>query len=86
MLVPSHNILQEVKNERGDIVSTADVKNPEYIPWMKWDQSIISYITVTLSQEVLISLSNDHTAAELWNILVETFLISISKKRVVMFH
>ena len=78
--IPPRLILQETKDKKGDTI-TISIKNPEYTAWRKRDQSLVAYITSTLSQEVLVILSDDCTAADLWSKLSQTYS-QISEARV----
>ncbi|KAF3771767.1 hypothetical protein EJ110_NYTH59644 [Nymphaea thermarum] len=49
------------------------VDNPEHELWMAHDQSLVAYITSTLSEEVLGSIDDDLTAMELWTTLATTY-------------
>ncbi|KAF3772158.1 hypothetical protein EJ110_NYTH58473, partial [Nymphaea thermarum] len=49
------------------------VDNPEHELWMAHDQSLVAYITSTLSKEVLGSIDDDLTALELWTTLATTY-------------
>ncbi|KAF3772430.1 hypothetical protein EJ110_NYTH57949 [Nymphaea thermarum] len=49
------------------------VDNPEHDLWMAHDQSLVAYITSTLSEEVLGSIDDDLTALELWTTLATTY-------------
>ncbi|CAN6467435.1 unnamed protein product [Victoria cruziana] len=48
---------------------------------MQKDQALVAYITATLSDHVLRSVSNDLTAAQLWNILAQSYS-QISRARI----
>ncbi|KAF3773674.1 Retrovirus-related Pol polyprotein from transposon TNT 1-94 [Nymphaea thermarum] len=47
--------------------------NPEYEVWLADDQSLVAYITSTLSEEVLGGIDDDLTALELWSTLATTY-------------
>ncbi|KAF3794468.1 hypothetical protein EJ110_NYTH07464 [Nymphaea thermarum] len=49
------------------------VDNPEHELWIAHDQSLVAYITSTLSEEVLGSIDDDLTALELWTTLATTY-------------
>ncbi|KAF3781753.1 Retrovirus-related Pol polyprotein from transposon TNT 1-94 [Nymphaea thermarum] len=49
------------------------VDNPKHELWMAHDQSLVAYITSTLSEEVLGSIDDDLTAMELWTTLATTY-------------
>ncbi|KAF3782478.1 Retrovirus-related Pol polyprotein from transposon TNT 1-94 [Nymphaea thermarum] len=49
------------------------VDNPEHELWMAHDQSLVAYITSTLSEEVLGSIDDDLTALKLWTTLATTY-------------
>ncbi|KAF3777916.1 Retrovirus-related Pol polyprotein from transposon TNT 1-94 [Nymphaea thermarum] len=49
------------------------VDNPEHELWLAHDQSLVAYITSTLSKEVLGSIDDDLTALELWTTLATTY-------------
>ncbi|KAF3786059.1 Retrovirus-related Pol polyprotein from transposon TNT 1-94 [Nymphaea thermarum] len=49
------------------------VDNPEHELWMAHDQSLVAYITSTLSEEVLGSIDDDLIALELWTTLATTY-------------
>ncbi|KAF3774029.1 Retrovirus-related Pol polyprotein from transposon TNT 1-94 [Nymphaea thermarum] len=52
---------------------TLTENNPEYELWLAHDQSLVAYITSTLSEEVLGSIDDDLTALELWTTLATTY-------------
>ncbi|KAF3777917.1 Retrovirus-related Pol polyprotein from transposon TNT 1-94 [Nymphaea thermarum] len=52
---------------------TLTKNNPEYELWLAHDQSLVAYITSTLSEEVLGSIDEDLTALELWTTLATTY-------------
>ncbi|KAF3784499.1 Midasin [Nymphaea thermarum] len=70
---PPISVLQEIKNEVGEVIVVQENSNPEDIVWMRRDQSLVAYILSTLSQQVLLSVSDDCTAEELWESLADTF-------------
>ncbi|KAF3775616.1 hypothetical protein EJ110_NYTH50017 [Nymphaea thermarum] len=52
---------------------TVTENNPAYEVWLAHDQSLVAYITYTLSEEVLGGVDNDLTALELWSTLATTY-------------
>uniref|UniRef100_A0A5K1C7K8 CCHC-type domain-containing protein n=1 Tax=Nymphaea colorata TaxID=210225 RepID=A0A5K1C7K8_9MAGN len=52
---------------------TLTENNPEYEVWLAHDQSLVAYITSTLSEEVLGGIDDDLTALELWSTLATTY-------------
>uniref|UniRef100_A0A5K1AL16 Retrotransposon gag domain-containing protein n=1 Tax=Nymphaea colorata TaxID=210225 RepID=A0A5K1AL16_9MAGN len=52
---------------------TITENNPEYEVWLAHDQSLVAYITSTLSEEVLGGIDDDLTALELWSTLATTY-------------
>ncbi|KAF3791149.1 hypothetical protein EJ110_NYTH14438 [Nymphaea thermarum] len=52
---------------------TVTENNPAYEVWLAHDQSLVAYITSTLSEEVLGSVDDDLTALELWSTLATTY-------------
>nr|VVW56495.1 unnamed protein product [Nymphaea colorata] len=52
---------------------TLTESNPEYDVWLAHDQSLVAYITSTLSKEVLGGIDDDLTALELWSTLATTY-------------
>ncbi|KAF3785230.1 Retrovirus-related Pol polyprotein from transposon TNT 1-94 [Nymphaea thermarum] len=84
---PSKYIIREVsKTVVGDEIAGASAgsevriqfetlteNNPEYELWLAHDQSLVAYITSTLSEEVLGSIDDDLTALELWTTLATTY-------------
>ncbi|KAF3776827.1 Retrovirus-related Pol polyprotein from transposon TNT 1-94 [Nymphaea thermarum] len=70
---PPEWIMREVKNAAGQIQETVAEINPEYETWMAHDQSLVTYITSTLSEEVLAGVDDDLSALELWNVLATTY-------------
>ncbi|CAN6467715.1 unnamed protein product [Victoria cruziana] len=54
-------------------VSYLEEPNPAYEVWMQKDQALVAYITTTLSDRVLQSVSDDLMAAELCNNLAHTY-------------
>nr|VVV76891.1 unnamed protein product [Nymphaea colorata] len=52
---------------------TITENNPEYEAWLAHDQSLVAYITSTLSEEVLGGIDDDLTALELWSTLATTY-------------
>ncbi|KAF3771506.1 hypothetical protein EJ110_NYTH60120 [Nymphaea thermarum] len=70
---PHEWIMQEVKNAIGQIQETVAEINPEYETWMAHDQSLVAYITSTMSEEVLEDVDDDLSALELWNVLATTY-------------
>ncbi|KAF3792176.1 hypothetical protein EJ110_NYTH12068 [Nymphaea thermarum] len=69
-----------VGNEAAGSMTGAEVRieyetvdNPEHELWMAHDQSLVAYITSTLSEEVLGSIDDDLTALELWTTLATTY-------------
>ncbi|KAF3771639.1 hypothetical protein EJ110_NYTH59923 [Nymphaea thermarum] len=71
--VPPEWIMQEVKNAAGQVQETVAEVNLEYETWMAHDQSLVAYITSTLSEEVLAGVDEDLSALELWNVLATTY-------------
>ncbi|KAF3771791.1 hypothetical protein EJ110_NYTH59554 [Nymphaea thermarum] len=65
--------MQEVKNVAGQVQETVAEVNPEYETWMAHDQSLVAYITSTLSEEVLAGVDDDLSTLELWNVLATTY-------------
>ncbi|KAF3772176.1 hypothetical protein EJ110_NYTH58548 [Nymphaea thermarum] len=51
---------------------TVTENNPVYEAWLAHDQSLVAYITSTLSEEVLGGVDDDLTALELWSTLATT--------------
>ncbi|KAF3771828.1 Molybdenum cofactor sulfurase [Nymphaea thermarum] len=51
---------------------TVTENNPAYEVWLAHDQSLVAYITSTLSEEVLGGVDDDLTALELWSTLATT--------------
>ncbi|KAF3772871.1 Retrovirus-related Pol polyprotein from transposon TNT 1-94 [Nymphaea thermarum] len=69
-----------VGNEAAGSTTGAEVRieyetvdNLEHELWMAHDQSLVAYITSTLSEEVLGSIDDDLTALELWTTLATTY-------------
>ncbi|KAF3790610.1 hypothetical protein EJ110_NYTH16162 [Nymphaea thermarum] len=56
---------------------TVTENNPAYEVWLAHDQSLVAYITSTLSEEVLGGVDDDLTALELWS----TPMLSVSRGR-----
>ncbi|KAF3782844.1 Retrovirus-related Pol polyprotein from transposon TNT 1-94 [Nymphaea thermarum] len=52
---------------------TVTENNPAYEVWLAHDQSLVAYITSTLSEEVLGGVDDDLTALELWSSLATTY-------------
>ncbi|KAF3778269.1 Retrovirus-related Pol polyprotein from transposon TNT 1-94 [Nymphaea thermarum] len=52
---------------------TVTENNPAYEVWLAHDQSLVAYITSTLSEEVLGSVDDDLIALELWSTLATTY-------------
>ncbi|KAF3777856.1 Retrovirus-related Pol polyprotein from transposon TNT 1-94 [Nymphaea thermarum] len=52
---------------------TLTENNIEYEVWLAHDQSLVAYITSTLSEEVLGGIDDDLTALELWSTLATTY-------------
>ncbi|KAF3772117.1 Retrovirus-related Pol polyprotein from transposon TNT 1-94, partial [Nymphaea thermarum] len=52
---------------------TVTENNPTYEVWLAHDQSLVAYITYTLSEEVLGGVDDDLTALELWSTLATTY-------------
>ncbi|KAF3772091.1 hypothetical protein EJ110_NYTH56747 [Nymphaea thermarum] len=52
---------------------TVTENNPAYEVWLAHDQSLVAYITSTLSEEVLGGVDDDLTALELWSTLTTTY-------------
>ncbi|KAF3772281.1 hypothetical protein EJ110_NYTH58092 [Nymphaea thermarum] len=52
---------------------TVTENNPAYEVWLAQDQSLVAYITSTLSEEVLGGVDDDLTALELWSTLATTY-------------
>ncbi|KAF3782465.1 hypothetical protein EJ110_NYTH34288 [Nymphaea thermarum] len=52
---------------------TLTENNLEYEVWLAHDQSLLAYITSTLSEEVLGGVDDDLTALELWSMLATTY-------------
>uniref|UniRef100_A0A5K0VYN1 Uncharacterized protein n=1 Tax=Nymphaea colorata TaxID=210225 RepID=A0A5K0VYN1_9MAGN len=52
---------------------TITENNLEYEAWLAHDQSLVAYITSTLSEEVLGGIDEDLTALELWSTLATTY-------------
>ncbi|KAF3782981.1 hypothetical protein EJ110_NYTH33182 [Nymphaea thermarum] len=52
---------------------TLPESNPEYEVWLAHNQSLVAYITSTLSEEVLGGIDDDLTALELWSTLATTY-------------
>ncbi|KAF3786359.1 hypothetical protein EJ110_NYTH25535, partial [Nymphaea thermarum] len=52
---------------------TITENNPAYEVWLAQDQSLVAYITSTLSEEVLGGVDDDLTALELWSTLATTY-------------
>ncbi|KAF3783428.1 hypothetical protein EJ110_NYTH27691 [Nymphaea thermarum] len=52
---------------------TVTENNPAYEVWLAHDQSLVAYITSTLSEEVLGGVDDDLTALELWSTLATTY-------------
>ncbi|KAF3784821.1 hypothetical protein EJ110_NYTH26738 [Nymphaea thermarum] len=52
---------------------TVTENNPVYEVWLAHDQSLVAYITSTLSEEVLEGVDDDLTALELWSTLATTY-------------
>ncbi|KAF3777307.1 Retrovirus-related Pol polyprotein from transposon TNT 1-94 [Nymphaea thermarum] len=59
---------------------TLPENNPEYEVWLAHDQSLVAYITSTLSEEVLGGIDDDLNALELWSTLATTYS-QVSKAR-----
>ncbi|MFV0960677.1 hypothetical protein QML37_29985 [Klebsiella pneumoniae] len=65
-------ITQEVTD--NDVkVSCTIVSNPAYDIWFQKDQSVVAYLTATLSDRILQTISDHFTAAELWNYLAHSY-------------
>ncbi|KAF3781464.1 Retrovirus-related Pol polyprotein from transposon TNT 1-94 [Nymphaea thermarum] len=52
---------------------TVTENNPTYEVWLAHDQSLVAYITSTLSEEVLGGIDDDLIALELWSTLATTY-------------
>ncbi|KAF3787976.1 hypothetical protein EJ110_NYTH22014, partial [Nymphaea thermarum] len=52
---------------------TVTENNPAYEVWLAHDQSLVAYITSTLSEEVSGGVDDDLTALELWSTLATTY-------------
>ncbi|KAF3775973.1 Retrovirus-related Pol polyprotein from transposon TNT 1-94 [Nymphaea thermarum] len=52
---------------------TLTENNPEYEVWLAHDQSLVAYITSTLSEEVLGGVDDDLTTLDLWSMLATTY-------------
>ncbi|KAF3786733.1 Retrovirus-related Pol polyprotein from transposon TNT 1-94 [Nymphaea thermarum] len=52
---------------------TVTENNPAYEVWLAHNQSLVAYITSTLSEEVLGGVDDDLTALELWSTLATTY-------------
>ncbi|KAF3788077.1 hypothetical protein EJ110_NYTH21698 [Nymphaea thermarum] len=59
---------------------TLTENNPTYEVWLAHDQSLVAYITSTLSEEVLGGVDDDLTALELWSTLA-TMYSQVSEAR-----
>ncbi|CAN6462901.1 unnamed protein product [Victoria cruziana] len=69
---PSPMLLQETVEGDGKII-TYEVSNPEYDKWVEKDQTLIAYITATLSERILQTIPNDTTALDLWVLLASSY-------------
>ncbi|CAN6463255.1 unnamed protein product [Victoria cruziana] len=49
------------------------VRNPEFVTWKKKDQSLVAYITSTLSKDILYTISDNMCAKELWDMLANNY-------------
>ena len=79
--VPPEFIPREEKDDKG-ASSIVYVKNAEFLNWERKDQSVVAYITSTLSQEILLAIPDNCTALQLWERLVQTYS-QVSQARVV---
>ncbi|MFV0960687.1 hypothetical protein QML37_30065, partial [Klebsiella pneumoniae] len=70
--VPPIIILRDVTGDDGK-VSQVHVHNPDYEVWFQRDQSVVAYLTATLSDRVLQIVPDNITAAELWDKLALSF-------------
>ncbi|KAF3772237.1 Retrovirus-related Pol polyprotein from transposon TNT 1-94 [Nymphaea thermarum] len=69
-------VKKTVVGDKGEIsfeYETLTENNPEYEVWPAHDQSLVAYITSTLSEEVLGGIDDDLTALELWSTLATTY-------------
>ncbi|KAF3774018.1 Phosphoglycerate kinase [Nymphaea thermarum] len=69
-------VKKTVMGDKGEIsfeYETLTENNPEYEVWLAHDQSLVAYITSTLSEEVLGGIDDDLTALELWSTRATTY-------------
>ncbi|MFV0960750.1 hypothetical protein QML37_30810, partial [Klebsiella pneumoniae] len=69
---PPTTIVHEVTDNDGK-VSQLSLHNPAYDVWYQQDQSVIAYLTATLSDRILQTISDNISAAELWDKLAQSF-------------
>ena len=69
---PPMTITQEVTGNDGK-VSCIAIPNPAYDVWFQKDQSVVAYLTATLSDRILQTISDHFTAAELWRHLAHSY-------------
>ncbi|KAF3773264.1 hypothetical protein EJ110_NYTH55729 [Nymphaea thermarum] len=73
-------VMREVKNATGQVQETVAEVNLEYETWMAHYQSLVAYISSTLSEEVLTGVDDDLSMLELWNVLA-TMYFQVSEAR-----
>ncbi|CAN6461480.1 unnamed protein product [Victoria cruziana] len=73
-------LLQETVENNGKII-TYEVPNPEYDKWVEKDQTLVAYITATLSERVLQTISDDTMAFDLWVLLANSYA-QVSEARI----
>ncbi|CAN6466198.1 unnamed protein product [Victoria cruziana] len=78
---PPNVVLQRTAGEDGKLAEIL-VRNPEFVTWKKRDQSLVAYITSTLSKDVLYTISDNMCAKELWNMLANNYS-QVSEARIV---
>ncbi|CAN6452825.1 unnamed protein product [Victoria cruziana] len=77
---PPSMLLQETVEGDGKII-TYEVPNPEYDKWVERDQTLVAYITATLSERVLQTIPDDTTAFDLWILLANSYA-QVSEARI----
>ncbi|CAN6459960.1 unnamed protein product [Victoria cruziana] len=79
-LAPPSMLLQKTVESDGKII-TYEVPNPEYDKWVERDQTLVAYITATLSERVLQMIPDDTTAFDLWILLANSYA-QVSEARI----
>ncbi|KAF3771707.1 hypothetical protein EJ110_NYTH58620 [Nymphaea thermarum] len=79
--VPLEWIMLEVKNVAGQVQEPITETNPEYEMWMTHDQSLVAYVTSTLSEEVLAGVDDDLSTLELWKVLATIYSQMYGQKK-----